>query len=133
MPTDVEKIKELINDMQYNPSEYKIGEEEISKIRDDFRNKKLSEVFEYNIDTKDILKYNYDIAKDIKSINDKRDTTLKDFDKDPNGTLDKIKNGAEDEIADGFWESSKKLFPFLHMTELSFDKTAVKKKIKEDA
>ncbi|MEI7563910.1 MAG: hypothetical protein WCJ39_10185 [bacterium] len=107
---------------------------EISTLRNNFREQSLSTAFAtYDMTTKEILAYNYDIAEDIETINEDRDETLKDLAEDKNGTLDKMKINAGDEIADGFRESSKKLFPFLHMSEMVYDKTAIKKKIMEDA
>ncbi len=134
-PTDEKEIKELITNMQYHPSDYKIGTTDVDDLRDEFRSKKLSEIFTtYSMTTADILKYNYDITDDLKSINDKRDETVDNLTADnKEKTLETLKSGVEDEIADGMRESTKRLFPFLHITEIRRDETATKKKIKEDA
>ena len=132
-PTDAAEKEKLMIDIQYNYSEYQIGDEEVSTLKDAFRAKTLSEIYATDITAKDIFDYNYDVKDDVTKLNTKRDKTMIDLAKDQKGTLETLSASCGDEIADGFWENTKKLFPFLHVTE-AFDKeTAIKKTIKEDA
>ena len=69
----------------------------------------------------------------MESLNDKRDKTMIDLEKNQKDALKDLSKNCEDEIADGFRESTKKLFPFLHLTQIVYDKSSIRKTIKEDA
>gem|GEM_PF-4360461 len=105
----------------------------MSDIRDGFRDQELNTIFDYNIETKEILSYNPDIEEIRVDINNKRDEAIKNLEKNKEKTLDDLKNNAEEEISNGMRENIKKRIPLLHMTEGINDDSVVKKNIKEDA
>ncbi len=116
-PADKEDAKDLINDIQNSPSDYKLGEKECSGIISDIRGKKIYDFVEYNITSEKIREYNPDIKESMKDINKERDEIRKKLDKDPVGTLEKMKWEAEDKIANGMFESIRDFMPALHLAE----------------
>lgn len=130
---DSEEFKSLINEIQTNPERYKLGDIEMSEIRNSFRDKKISETQTNDFQTNEIFLYNPDIDEEVQDINKKRDVMIEHITSDKEGTLDRMKNDAEDEIADGMRESSKRLFPFLNLTEIVNNESKIRKIIKEDA
>ena len=118
-PTNSEKLKNLIKKIINNPNEYKIGEQEVEKIKmDEFRNKKIRDVSEYAITKDDILTYNESIKEDVEDINKLRKEKIELLEKDKTKALDKMKANVESELSDSIFKSVCGTVPIAYLLEV---------------
>jgi hypothetical protein len=129
--TDTDLIKDIVS----HPENYKVDDTELGSLKTEVRSHTIAELSaKVGGITKDkIWSANLELKENIDDINSKRDQKHKDLEKDKNGTLDKMKNDAEDQLAGSLRSRMQKGMPLFHLIDFGWAANWTKESLKKHA
>ncbi|MCX6823656.1 MAG: hypothetical protein NT085_00820 [candidate division SR1 bacterium] len=132
---DKEDLKGLIDEIQEDPENYKIGTQVASIYLSTINSGKLNTLSTYTITSTELFEYNPTIKTTVDTYNKKRDVTLSLLKTNQTKALEGLVTSCGDEIADSARESWTNYLPLLHGAEVfgAGNKNKAKKMLEDDA
>ncbi len=130
------ELEALVSKMTANPEDYQIWDKSFEEIRDDFRQKKLSDLSWLSISNDDIKTYNPRMTTKVEEINNERTKQQKQIEEwKSNEVLTELENSCEDELSWWIVNTMMKKRPPLTLLKMFkvTEPADVKKKIMEQA